>query len=241
MVNGLGYAPWHEHPGDLQWLERRRLQAADLFTQGKARAEVAGELCVSAQTASRWYGRWRDGGTARLRTARQGKPAQLGPTELAKIRRVLDDLLPATWHRTDQYGNTRIECDHGRLKARLRPMRGLKRDRSATVVVAGHAWCRTFGATTTSSRSRSQEAFELPPRSMSWPWRFDPSASNCFGIPPVDQMQQSPSGPQAAPAASVPGRHVRTQSVPFPDVLPNIRMTGSSRNRGGARQHPIIP
>ena len=127
------------HPGDLQWLERRRLQAADLFTQGKTRAEVAGELRVSAQTASRWYGRWRDGGTAGLRTARQGKPAQLGPTELAKIRRVLDDLLPATWHRTDQYGNNRIECDHGRLKARLRPMRGLKRDRSATVVVAGHA------------------------------------------------------------------------------------------------------
>src|SRR5918993_5075000 len=75
------------HPGDLQWLERRRLQAADLFAQGKTRSEVAGELGVSAQTASRWYARWRDGGTAGLRTARQGKPAQLGPTELAKIRR----------------------------------------------------------------------------------------------------------------------------------------------------------
>src|SRR5512132_4274043 len=32
------------HPGDLEWLERRRLQAADLFAQGKTRAEVAGEL-----------------------------------------------------------------------------------------------------------------------------------------------------------------------------------------------------
>jgi transposase-like protein len=52
---------------------------------------------------------------------------------------VLDDLLPATWHRTDQYANNRIECDHGRLKARRRPMRGLKQDRSATVVLAGHA------------------------------------------------------------------------------------------------------
>jgi transposase len=78
------------HPGDLQWLERRRLQAADLFAQGKTKAEVAGELGVSAQTAGRWYVRWRDGGTAGLRTARQGKPAQLGPTEVAKIRRVLD-------------------------------------------------------------------------------------------------------------------------------------------------------
>src|ERR687897_2013093 len=29
------------HPGDLQWLERRRVQAAELFAQGKTRAEVA--------------------------------------------------------------------------------------------------------------------------------------------------------------------------------------------------------
>jgi transposase len=77
------------HPGDLEWLERRRLQAAELFAQGKTRAEVAHELGVSAQTAGRWSARWRDGGLAGMRTARQGKPAQLGSAELAKIRRVL--------------------------------------------------------------------------------------------------------------------------------------------------------
>src|SRR5262245_26088609 len=52
---------------------------------------------------------------------------------------VLEELLPAAWHRTEQYGNNRVECDHGRLKARLRPMRGLKRDGSARVIIAGHA------------------------------------------------------------------------------------------------------
>jgi len=52
---------------------------------------------------------------------------------------VLEELLPAAWHRTDRYGNNRVECDHGRLKARLRPMRGLKQDRSAMVIIAGHA------------------------------------------------------------------------------------------------------
>ena len=52
---------------------------------------------------------------------------------------VLEELLPAAWHRTEQYANNRIECDHGRLKARLRSMRGLKQDRSARVVIAGHA------------------------------------------------------------------------------------------------------
>jgi transposase-like protein len=53
---------------------------------------------------------------------------------------VVDDLLPAAWHRTDQYANNRVEGDHGRLKGRLRPMRGLKQDRSARIVIAGHAF-----------------------------------------------------------------------------------------------------
>jgi IS6 family transposase len=48
-------------------------------------------------------------------------------------------LLPAAWYRTDRSANKRVECDHGRLKARLRPMRGLKQDRCARVVIAGHA------------------------------------------------------------------------------------------------------
>lgn len=78
------------HPGDLQWLERRRLQAADLFAQGKTKAEVADQLGVSAQTAGRWHARWLRGGAAGMRTARQGKPAQLGPAQLARVRRVLD-------------------------------------------------------------------------------------------------------------------------------------------------------
>jgi transposase-like protein len=48
-------------------------------------------------------------------------------TDLAPVYpAVLDELLPAAWHHTDRYGNDRVEADHGRLKARLRPMRGLK-------------------------------------------------------------------------------------------------------------------
>jgi transposase-like protein len=51
---------------------------------------------------------------------------------------VLEELLPVAWHRSDRYANNRVECDHGRLKARLRPMRGLKQDCSARVIIAGH-------------------------------------------------------------------------------------------------------
>jgi transposase, IS6 family len=46
---------------------------------------------------------------------------------------VLEDLLPAALHRTDWYAN-RVEGDHGRLRARLRPMRGLKQGCSARVI-----------------------------------------------------------------------------------------------------------
>jgi transposase, IS6 family len=52
---------------------------------------------------------------------------------------VLAELAPTAAHVTEQYANNRIEADHGRLKARLRPMRGLKRFRSAAVIAAGHA------------------------------------------------------------------------------------------------------
>jgi transposase, IS6 family len=57
---------------------------------------------------------------------------------------VLEELLPAAWHRTDRYANNGVECDHGRLKARLGPMQGLKQDRSARVVIAGHGFVQNL-------------------------------------------------------------------------------------------------
>jgi transposase, IS6 family len=53
---------------------------------------------------------------------------------------VLEELLPAPRHRTEQYANNRVKADHGRLKSRLRPMRGLKQDRSTRVIIGGHAF-----------------------------------------------------------------------------------------------------
>jgi transposase-like protein len=57
---------------------------------------------------------------------------------------VLEELLPNAWHRTHRYANNRIEADHGRLKARLRPMRGRKQDRSARVIIAGRAFIQNL-------------------------------------------------------------------------------------------------
>jgi transposase-like protein len=67
-------------------------------------------------------------------------PTEVVTDKAATYPIVLDELLPAAWHRTERYANNEIEADHGRLKARLRPMRGLKQDRSARVIIAGHAF-----------------------------------------------------------------------------------------------------
>jgi transposase-like protein len=53
---------------------------------------------------------------------------------------VLDELIPSAWHHVEQYANNPIEADHSRLKHRLRPMRGLQTDRTAQVIIAGHAF-----------------------------------------------------------------------------------------------------
>ena len=67
-------------------------------------------------------------------------PAEVTTDRARAYPRVLDELLPAAQHITVRYANNRVEADHGRLKARLRPLRGLKRDRSLRIVAAGHAF-----------------------------------------------------------------------------------------------------
>jgi IS6 family transposase len=47
-------------------------------------------------------------------------------------------------HVTEQYSNNRIEADHGLLKARLRPMHGLKQLLSAARIAAGHAFVQNL-------------------------------------------------------------------------------------------------
>jgi transposase-like protein len=72
------------------------------------------------------------------------RPAELTTDHAPVYPAVLEELLPAAWHRTDRYANNRVEADHGRLKAWLRPMRGLKQDRSARVVLVGHAFVQNL-------------------------------------------------------------------------------------------------
>ncbi len=44
----------------------------------------------------------------------------------------------------EEYANNLVEADHGRLKAGLRPVRGLKCHRSARILAAGHAFVQNL-------------------------------------------------------------------------------------------------
>ena len=72
--------------------------------------------------------------------------------------RVVDELLPAACHVSEQYANNPVESDHGRLKSRLRPMRGLKRLHSVRVISAGHAFVQNL------RRGHYELGIELDPR-----------------------------------------------------------------------------
>jgi transposase-like protein len=67
-------------------------------------------------------------------------PVEVVTDRAAVYPKVLNELAPAAWHRTEQYANNRMEADHGQLKRRLRPMRGIKTDAGARVVIVGHAF-----------------------------------------------------------------------------------------------------
>jgi IS6 family transposase len=79
---------------------------------------------------------------------------------------LLDELVPAALHITEQYANNRVDADHGRLKSRLRPMRGLKTFRSARTLAVGHAFIQNLRrghyeiATDVPTRHRLQAAFD---------------------------------------------------------------------------------
>jgi transposase, IS6 family len=71
-------------------------------------------------------------------------PVEVTTDRAPAYPQVIGEAAPAARHVTEQYANNAIEADHGRLKARLRPMRGLKRLASAATVAAGHAFVQNL-------------------------------------------------------------------------------------------------
>jgi transposase-like protein len=77
---------------------------------------------------------------ARALASSASTPAEVVTDKAPSYVGVMDDLLPWALHNVEHHANNRIESDHGRLKARLRPMRGLKSPHATGLIVAGHAF-----------------------------------------------------------------------------------------------------
>lgn len=75
---------------DFEALTARRMRAAAMFDRGKRQVDVVTTLEVSAQTASRWYRAWADGGRAALvGAARVGRHRKLTDQQLAEVEAAL--------------------------------------------------------------------------------------------------------------------------------------------------------
>ncbi len=156
-----------DHVTVYRWVQRF---APEFAEAARARRHIVGDRWHVDETYLRVGGSWRylfraidqfgqvidvflsprrNGEAARRFFAQALGGTRISPVEVTTDRYrvypgVLDELLPEAFHGTEVHANNPLENDHGRLKARLRPMRGLKRDRTARVIVAGHAFVQNL-------------------------------------------------------------------------------------------------
>jgi transposase-like protein len=156
-----------DHVSVYRWVQRF---APEFAEAARARQHVVGDRWHVDETYLKVGGSWRylfraidqfgqvidvflsprrNGDAARRFFARAISRTRISPVEVTTDRyrvypRVLDEVLPGAFHDTGVHANNPLETDHGRLKSRLRPMGGLKRDRTARVIVAGHAFVQNL-------------------------------------------------------------------------------------------------
>jgi transposase-like protein len=156
-------------------------------------------------------------------------PVEITTDQAPVYPAVLEELLPVAWHRTDQYGNNRVECDHGRLKARLRPIRGLKQDRNAAVIIAGHAFVQN------GRRGYYELAAEEPAnrrwrrRSASRPWPSD----HC-GTRGVSAPRRRPPRSRGVLGDQILGRRRLSVLDQLPTSARPTAMSGTCRHCGAS-------
>jgi len=120
--------PCRHAPGDRWFVDETYVKVAGQWTYLYRAVDQHGQVIdvlVSARrdlaAARRFFARALRGCTV---------PVEVTTDRAPVYPRVLDELVPSALHIVEQYANNPVEADHGRLKARLRPMRGLKRHRS---------------------------------------------------------------------------------------------------------------
>ncbi len=111
--------PCRHAVGDRWWADETYVKVAGKWRYVYRAVDQSGQVIdvfVSPHRDTQAAGRFFD---RAIRTTKM-TPVEVVTDRAATYPIVLEKLQPAPWHRTDQYANNRVECDHGRLKARLR-------------------------------------------------------------------------------------------------------------------------
>jgi transposase, IS6 family len=129
--------PCRHAPGDRWFADETYVKVAGKWTHLYRAVDQYGQVIDVLLSARRDLAAARRFFTTALRAGTI--PVEVTTDRAPAYPRVLDELIPSALHTVEQYANNPVEADHGRLKARLRPMRGLKRHRSPRILAAGHA------------------------------------------------------------------------------------------------------
>lgn len=129
-----------------------------------------------------------------------GEPVEVVTDRAPALRAAIEELMPAAFHNTEQYANNRAECDHGRLKARLRPMGHLKRDHSARVIVRGHTLMQNIRRGHYELGLETRRIAASRPRSPNSPGRSDGN------LAATRSRTARPASTQQSPSTSSSGR-----------------------------------
>ena len=129
-------------------------------------------------------------------------PAEVTTDQAATYPIVLDEVVPAAWHRTEQYTNNPIEADHGRLKHGCDRCGVSSRTAAPGPSSPGMPLCRTSSAeVTTNWQLRRRPTGEWRLRSVSWSWLSE--RRRWSGSQPAleRQTQQRPATPRVRAAS----------------------------------------
>jgi IS6 family transposase len=130
-------------PGDRWFVDETYVKVSGVWRYVYRAIDQAGQV-IDVLVSAR-----RDADSARRFFQRALNMLRVTPSEVvtdaaAIYPAVLDELLPSAWHHVERHANNPIEADHSQLKHRLRPMRGLQTDRTAQVIIAGHAFMQNL-------------------------------------------------------------------------------------------------
>lgn len=109
MGRSVGRAVSTSGGRDFDALRARRMRAVRMFERGARQVDVARELGVSEQTASRWRRAWQDGGRQALTgVGRPGRPPQLSDKQLRQVEKALLRGPRASGYPTDMWTLARV-------------------------------------------------------------------------------------------------------------------------------------